>query len=75
MLRASLDIARRFDDSDLELVTLAYLGASLVHGDRTEEGMFLLDEALAGVAGREVDDFVVLQEIFCQLFAACEHSA
>jgi hypothetical protein len=58
----------------LEFVTLAYLGANLVHADRTEEGMVLLDEALAAVAGSEVDDFCVLQEIFCQLFAACEHA-
>ena len=34
----------------------------------------LLDEALAAVAGSEVDDFCVLEEIFCQLFSACEHA-
>jgi DNA-binding CsgD family transcriptional regulator len=72
--REALELARRFDDSDLEFVTLAYLGASLVHADRTEEGMVLLDEALAAVAGSDVDDFCILQEIFCQLFAACEHA-
>jgi DNA-binding NarL/FixJ family response regulator len=72
--REALASARRFRDTDLEFVTLAYLGASLVHADRTEEGMVLLDEALAAVAGSEVDDFCVLQEIFCQLFAACEHA-
>jgi tetratricopeptide (TPR) repeat protein len=72
--REALAVARRFGDTDLEFVTLAYLGANLVHADRTEEGMVLLDEALAAVAGREVDDFCVLQEIFCQLFAACEHA-
>jgi DNA-binding NarL/FixJ family response regulator len=72
--RAALAVARRFHDTDLEFVTLAYLGASLVHADRTEEGMVLLDEALAAVAGSEVDDFFVLEEIFCQLFAACEHA-
>ena len=66
--------ARRVGDADLEFVALAYLGASLVHDDRTEEGMVLLDEALAAVAGSEVDDFFVLEEIFCQLFAACEHA-
>jgi tetratricopeptide (TPR) repeat protein len=72
--RAALQAARRFGDTDLEVVTLAYLGASLVHGDRTEEGMVLLDEALAAVLGSEVDDFFVLEEIFCQLFSACEHA-
>jgi DNA-binding NarL/FixJ family response regulator len=72
--REALEAARRFGDTDLEFVTLAYLGASLVHGDRVEEGMVLLDEALAAVAGSEVDDFSVLEEIFCQLFSACEHA-
>jgi DNA-binding CsgD family transcriptional regulator/tetratricopeptide (TPR) repeat protein len=72
--RVALELARRYHDNDLEFVTLAYLGASLVHADRTEEGMVLLDEALAAVAGSDVDDFCVLQEIFCQLFAACEHA-
>ena len=72
--RAAMEVAKQFGDTDLEFVTLAYLGASHVHADRTEEGMVLLDEALAAVAGREVDDFLVLEEIFCQLFAACEHA-
>jgi DNA-binding CsgD family transcriptional regulator/Tfp pilus assembly protein PilF len=72
--REALAVARRGGDADLEFVTLAYLGASLVHDDRTEEGMVLLDEALAAVAGHDVDDFQVLEEIFCQLFSACEHA-
>jgi DNA-binding NarL/FixJ family response regulator len=72
--REALRVARGFGDSDLEFVTLAYLGASLVHADRTEEGMLLLDEALAAVAGHEVEDFLVLEEIFCQLFSACERA-
>ena len=38
------------------------------------KGMLLLDEALAAVAGRDVDDFTVVEEIFCQLFAACEYA-
>ena len=72
--REALALAREFDDSSLEFATLAYLGASLVHDDRTDEGMLLLDEALAAVAGRDVDDFAIVEEIFCQLFAACEHA-
>ena len=72
--RHALEVARRFGDADLEFVTLAYLGASLVHDDRTEEGMLFLDEALAAVAGSDVDDFCALEEIFCQLFSACEHA-
>src|SRR6185295_15653894 len=72
--REALRIARTFGDADLEFATLAYFGASLVHDDRTEEGMALLDEALAAVAGRDVDDFCLVEEIFCQLFSACEHA-
>jgi DNA-binding CsgD family transcriptional regulator len=36
--------------------------------------MVLLDEALAAVSGDEVEDFFVLEEIFCQLFSACEYA-
>ena len=67
--REALTHARDSGDSSLEFATLAYLGASLVHNDRVDEGMLLLDEALAAVAGRDVDDFTVVEEIFCQLFA------
>jgi DNA-binding CsgD family transcriptional regulator len=72
--RRALEAARRIGDRDLEFGALAYLGASLVHGDRAEQGMALLDEALAAVAGGEVEDFFMLEEIFCQLFSACEHA-
>jgi DNA-binding NarL/FixJ family response regulator len=72
--RTALDVARARADVDLELVALAYLGANLVHDDHVEEGMLLLDEALAGVAGNEADDFLVLEEVFCQLFSACEQA-
>ena len=50
--RQALAHAREAGDSSLEFATLAYLGASLVHDDRVDEGMLLLDEALAAVAGR-----------------------
>ncbi|WP_051684233.1 LuxR family transcriptional regulator [Blastococcus sp. URHD0036] len=72
--REALAIARRTKDTDLEVVTLAYLGASQVHADRTSAGMALLDEALAAVLGRDVDDFFVVEEVFCQLFSACEYA-
>ena len=74
LLREALAIAREHDDSALEHVARSYLGASLVHADRTADGMKLLDEALAAVAGGEVEDFSLLEEIFCQLFSACEYS-
>ena len=70
----ALHVGRTGSDPELVFATLAYLGASLVHDDRVEEGMLLLDEALAGVAGGEVEDFIVVEEIFCQLFSACERA-
>ena len=74
LLRTALATSRRLDDAELEIVTLAYLGASLVHEDRIDEGMRLLDEALAAVSGAEVESFQVLEEVFCQLFSACERA-
>lgn len=73
-LREALAEARAAGDVGLEVAALAYLGASLVHGDEVEEGMRHLDEAMAALAGEEVDDFCVLEEAFCQLFSACEHA-
>jgi DNA-binding NarL/FixJ family response regulator/tetratricopeptide (TPR) repeat protein len=70
----ALDVARRHGDADLEFTALAYLGASLVHDDRVDDGMAMLDEALAAVLGDEVSDVCAVEEIFCQLFAACEHA-
>jgi DNA-binding CsgD family transcriptional regulator len=73
-LREALAEARAADDVALEVAALGYLGASLVHSGETSEGMRLLDEALAALAGDEVDDFFVVEEVFCQLFSACEHA-
>jgi hypothetical protein len=43
--RDALAWARRTGDADLQLLSLAYLGASFVHGDRLEKGIVLLDDA------------------------------
>jgi len=74
LLTEAIDVGRDAGDADLTFGALAYLGASYVHGDRTEEGMVLLDEAMAAVAGEEVDDPFIVEEIFCQLFSACERA-
>ncbi len=72
--RQAAEIGRMTGDSDLTFAALAYSGASMVHDDRIEEGMLLLDEVLAAIAGGDVEDFIVVEEIFCQLFSACEHA-
>ncbi len=64
--------AKEAGDGVLLLITMSYYGASLVHGDHVADGMQLLDEALAGVSAGEVASPVGIEEIFCQLFSACE---
>ena len=70
----AIEVATATHDDDLAFAALAYLGASLVHADRVEEGMVRLDESLAAVVGGEVDDLFVIEEIFCQMFSACERA-
>lgn len=70
--REAMAAAKEAGDGVLMLITMSYYGASLVHGDRVPDGMQLLDEALAGVSAGEVADPVGIEEIFCQLFSACE---
>lgn len=70
----AIEASHETHDAELRFTTLSYYGASLVHGGRTEEGMMRLDEALAAVAGGDVDDPVLIEEIFCQLFSACEYA-
>lgn len=70
----ALELGRTTGDPNLAFAASAYLGASRVHEDSTEDGMVLLDEALVAVIGGEVDDFIVIEEIFCQMFSACEHA-
>lgn len=74
MFAMALTAARAAGDIDLEVATLAYLGASLVHAGKLDDGMTMLDEALAAVAGGEIDDFFLFEEVFCQLFSACEYA-
>ena len=45
-----------------------------MHDGKVDEGMKLLDEAMAAVTGGEIDDFFLFEEIFCQLFSACEYA-
>ncbi|HWM09331.1 MAG TPA: LuxR C-terminal-related transcriptional regulator [Solirubrobacteraceae bacterium] len=75
LARTALDIARRFDDADLEFGALALLGDAYVHGGRVDEGMTLLDEAMAAVTGGEVVGVATVGEIYCRLLGACERAA
>jgi DNA-binding NarL/FixJ family response regulator len=71
---SALSIARRFGDSDLEFDALALLGETYVATGRVAEGMKLLDEAMAAIAGGEVTGHGAVGEICCRLLSACEHA-
>jgi DNA-binding NarL/FixJ family response regulator len=73
--RRALAIGRRVGDADLEFEALGWLGLNMVLGDRVEEGMLLLDEALAAVCADEVDDLYVVEGVFCGMFLACERTS
>lgn len=72
--RAALAIGRRFGDPNLEFESLGWVGVELVMRDQVEEGMALLDEALAAVCAGEVDDLYVVEGTFCSMFSACERA-
>ena len=71
---AALAIARRFGDRDLEFSALALLGNAYVTAGRVEEGMSLIDEAMAAVSGGEVARIDSIGEIYCRLLGACERA-
>jgi DNA-binding CsgD family transcriptional regulator len=71
---AALTIARRYGDVELEFEAIALLGESYVASGRVDQGMALLDQAMAAITGREIADHKVIGEIYCRLLSACEHA-
>ena len=65
-------LARRHGDRDLEFEALGWLGLHRAVMGRVEEGLAMLDEALAAVVAGEVEDLWVVEGTFCGLFWACE---
>jgi len=71
---SALAIARRFGDAELEFEAVALLGESHVALGRIDEGMKLLDEAMAAIVGGEIADHKAIGEIYCRLLSACEYA-
>jgi DNA-binding CsgD family transcriptional regulator len=70
----AIEIARRYGDRDLEFDALALLGDAYVASGRIDEGMTLLDQAMAAVAAGEVRGVGTTGEIYCRLLSACERA-
>ena len=71
---AALEVARRFGDTDLEFAARAVLGHAYVVSGRIQEGMALIDEAMAAVSAGEVSGVESIGSIYCRLLGACERA-
>lgn len=74
LLERTVQLARTEGDVDLELVALADLGVNLVVAGDVEDGMALLDEAMAGSVGGEGRRLETVVYNGCSMLAAC-HAA
>jgi DNA-binding NarL/FixJ family response regulator len=72
LLDEAIEIGRRFGDPDIEFEALSYLGCVLVLTDRVEEGLDLLDEAMAAACAGELREISTLDSLFCGFFWVCE---
>ena len=75
LARAALAHAREGGDLDLELCALGALGALLVERGRLDEGLPLLDEAMAGSLGGEGTRLDTVVFTSCTMITACSRAA
>lgn len=73
--REALQLAAHADGPDLELCALSSLGSALVDAGRVDEGAALLDEALAGSLGGEVQSLDTVVFTSCVLVHSCYRCA
>ena len=67
----AMAIGRESGAADLEVYALSVLGKAEVSAGRSEEGMLLLEEAMAAAAAGRVRDVHTLGEAYCNLITAC----
>ena len=70
----ALDIARRFDDVDLECKALADFGLALMQRGRVTEGVSLIDQSMTMAHSGECDNLFITMQIRCCLVSSCERS-
>jgi DNA-binding NarL/FixJ family response regulator len=69
--RRAMEIARDTGEHDLEVVALSLLGRAEVTAGRLEEGMGLLEEAMATAAAGRARNLHTIGEAYCNLVDAC----
>ena len=73
--RAALEIAERLDDSDLEVSALGQLGLARTLAGEIDDGMTILDEAMAAATGGEATDPLAIGDVCCATLIACDQLA
>jgi DNA-binding CsgD family transcriptional regulator len=71
LARQALEQARQRNDVDLELRALSWLGTALVDQGMTDEGMTLLDEAVAASLAGEPGDLDTVVFTCCNMMTSC----
>jgi len=67
----AFQIARQFDDADLEAMALAFVGTARVTLGQIDQGMADLDEAMAAATSGEIG-YASVSEIFCVMLSTCD---
>lgn len=67
----AMEIARASHDGDLEVFALSLLGRAVVSAGRREDGLRLLEEAMAAASAGRVRNVHTLAEAYCNLIEAC----
>jgi DNA-binding CsgD family transcriptional regulator len=70
VFRAAAEIGERFGDQDLIALSLHSRGRALLRLGRTDEGVALLDEAMAAVEAGDVAP-IVAGEVYCSVIEGC----
>ena len=73
--RRALAQARAIGDGDLELISLSALGAVLTKSGRVEQGLPLVDEAMAALSAGENTRLDTVVIVCCNMLMACEMGA
>jgi len=70
----AIEIARRFGDTDYEVLAVAYSGLAMLSTGRLSQGLALLDEAMAAATAGEVRAPEAVGQIYCALLTGCERT-
>jgi ATP/maltotriose-dependent transcriptional regulator MalT len=71
----AVEIARRHRDADLEVWALSEEGRALVAMGRVDEGMAMLDEAVAAATAGDAHDLLIVGNTYCNMLSACDRAA